>query len=100
MHTSLQGFFSRRLVLTAFGLTIAVIGIVAFAFNSFAAVGGGVGVGVSPNFPSLFNVGDTGVAVSMDITNTSGTTTPIVLDNIFLTPSCGDFNNPCTTSDP
>jgi uncharacterized repeat protein (TIGR01451 family) len=84
----------------AAGLAISGAGLLLFlSASAFAAPGGGVGIGVSPNFPSPVTVGQTGLAASMDVTNTSGTTTPITIDSIFLTPSCGDLNVPCTTPD-
>src|ERR1051326_2919353 len=78
-------------------LTVALISMLFGSMPAFA----GIGISVAPNFPGSVKGGQTGVAASMNITNgSSGGTTTITLDNIYLTPSCGDFSVPCTTADP
>lgn len=64
----------------------------------------GIGVGATPTYPSVVVVGDTNVAVSLTMQNTS--TSPenggtVTLDRIFHNPSCGsDSPNPCSAVSP
>lgn len=96
----IQKFYKKVLVNFTIVTTILATAVgmfTAFTPNAFA----GIGISVAPNFSSPMTAGQTAVPVSMDITNGSGGgTTNIVLDNIYLTPACGDTNVPCTTPDP
>ncbi len=68
-------------------------------FGAPAALAG-TGIGVSPNFPATVTVGDTNVAVSMDVQNTSSADVgSLTLDSIYLTPQCGDTSIPCGAPD-
>ncbi len=84
--------------LALFGGASLVLSFGLFASTAFA----GVGLGVSPNFPSTVAVGDTAVPVSLDITNSStgGDGNPVNLTSISLIPSCGaNSGTSCTSPD-
>ncbi len=71
----------------------AVAGLLA-ASPAFA----GVGVAVAPDFPATILVGQTGVAVGLEITNNSTSDVgPITLSNIRLIPQCGNTDADSTT---
>src|SRR5262245_12247563 len=53
----------------------------------------GIGLGIAPKYPTLVQVGNTGIPVSLSIQNTSSApqnTGNVTLSNIKHTPSCGD----------
>ena len=96
----IQNFSKLRKTATGVGLSLAVMAVALFVGNANFA-DAGTGIGVTPNFPSPVTVGQTGVAVSMDITNNSSADVgALTLDTIHLTPSCGNSSNPCTSADP
>ena len=77
---------SRRLLISsAAALSVAVFPAVLLAAPS------GIGLSVAPTYPSVVQVGQNNLAVSITITN--GSTTPedtgqVTLSNIFHTPAC------------
>jgi hypothetical protein len=56
---------------------------------------GGVGLGATATYPPLVEVGQTNLAVSLAIGNTSNPTQAITLTSIKHTPSCGMSIVPC-----
>lgn len=56
---------------------------------------GGVGLGATPTYPPLVEVGQTNLAVSLNIQNTSSPSQSITLTSIKHTPSCGTSTVPC-----
>jgi hypothetical protein len=58
----------------------------------------GVGLGITPIYPSLVIVGQTGVAAQLSIINNSTGVGPVTLTGITLNPSCLDLV--CATPDP
>lgn len=77
---------SRRLL-----LTWVVIGSSLIALPA----SGGVGLGATATYPPLVEVGQTNLAVSLAISNTSNPTQLITLISIKHTPSCGMSIVPC-----
>jgi len=55
----------------------------------------GVGLTITPVFPSSVTVGQTGAPAELRITNVSGGVGPVTLSNITLTPSCSVNVAPC-----
>jgi len=89
----LRNLFAR----VAIGLVLIVLGVITFAAVSHA----GTGLGVTPNFSTPVNVGDTAVPVSIVVTNNSTSDEGnVTISNFTLIPSCGDNNPGCTTPDP
>ncbi|MGE5297637.1 MAG: hypothetical protein ACM3KM_00550 [Acidobacteriaceae bacterium] len=88
---------SGTMTVLAFATAFSLLGFLFLAHPAYA----GIGISVAPNFPASITAGTTGQAVSMTINNGSTADVGnITLDGIFLTPSCGDSNSPCTTPDP
>src|SRR5215470_4057130 len=72
-----------------YGIGLMALVITAFAEPAFA----GIGLGIAPKYPTLVQVGHTGVPVSISIQNTSSApqnTGNVTLSGIRHTPSCGD----------
>jgi hypothetical protein len=70
----------------------------ATANSASAQVQQGVGLGITPIYPSLVIVGDTGVAAQLSIINNSTGVGSVTLTEITLNPSCLDLV--CATPDP
>jgi hypothetical protein len=84
---------------TAIATIASMVAFGSLVVTNFADAG--TGIGATPNFPSSVTVGDTNVAVSLDITNNSSSDVgALTLDNIYLTPQCGDPSIPCSSPDP
>jgi plastocyanin len=96
MHIIKKGF--RKSSHKAIAL-FAVATVFSFLFMATPAFAG-IGIGVAPNFPDTVNVGNTGIAVALDIQNVSTTGFgSINLTSIKLTPSCGNISFPCNQTD-
>ena len=70
-------------------VSVAVVLVAALSEPALA----GIGLGIAPKYPTLVQVGQTGVPVSLSIQNTSSApqnTGDVTLSNIRHTPSCGD----------
>ena len=67
------------------------------ANSASAQIAQGVGLGITPIYPSLVIVGQTGVAAQLSIINNSTGVGPITLTEITLNPSCVDLL--CVTPD-
>lgn len=88
-----QIFLGKTLAISLLGMVMAL----GLAMTAFA----GIGISVTPDFPTSVAVGDTNVPVNLNITNNSSTdVSSINLTGIFLTPQCGNFTEPCTSADP
>jgi hypothetical protein len=77
-----------RAIRGLFGLVVAVVPFVITMPSAFA----GVGLGVTPSFPTSVTSGDTGIPATLQIFNNSSppdSVNPLTIDNITLTPSCG-----------
>jgi len=87
----------RRLLRLLVAFAVAGAPFVLFVPDAFA----GVGLGVTPNFPSPISVGQTGLPASITIVNNSNgpeAVGNVTLNTITLTPSCGAFtaNTDCS----
>src|SRR5262249_34570208 len=79
----------RRGAFRNYGIGLMALVLTAFAEPAFA----GIGLGIAPRYPTLVQVGHTGVPVSISIQNTSSApqnTGNVTLSGIRHTPSCGD----------
>ncbi len=88
----------KSLAIAGLGLAL-VLSLVLYVNNARA----GVGLGVSPSFPTTVNVGDTNVPVTLAITNNSDGGDGVLVDltSITLIPSCGaNSGSSCTSLDP
>ena len=84
----------RRAAVTQAAACAAVLCVAVTVTPAFA----GVGIGIAPTYPALLEVGQTNVAVSLTITNTSNATEAsgtLTLTKILHTPSCGIDTAPC-----
>src|SRR5262245_55144602 len=71
--------------------SVGVVGVLLAMLTEPALAG--IGLGIAPKYPTLVQVGHTGVPVSLSIQNTSSApqnTGDVTLSNIRHTPSCGD----------
>ncbi len=86
----------KRLGLLIATSAVALLGVV-------PAANAAVGFTVNPNFPSSVNAGQTDQPGSLSFTNDSSAphdAAPVNITSITMTPSCGDFGDPCATPDP
>src|SRR6187549_3696982 len=84
--------------LTVLKTYIAPVALIAGLLSFVTPAYAGLGVGVAPDFPASVTVGQTNLAVGMEITNNSTSDIgPITLSNIRLIPSCGDTDADSTT---
>ncbi|MDQ1427419.1 MAG: hypothetical protein QOK39_895 [Acidimicrobiaceae bacterium] len=84
----MDNLWCRRASRGLVGLVVAVIPFVITMPSAFA----GVGVGVTPTFPTTVSVGDTGIPAALQILNNStppDNVNPVTIDTITLVPSCG-----------
>ena len=88
----------RTLALAAvFALMLLLVPLATANRASAQIIPQGVGLGVTPIYPSLVIVGQTGVAAQLSILNNSAGVGPVTLTEITLNPSCLDLL--CATPD-
>jgi len=87
----------RALALAAVFALVLLLVPLASANRASAQIPQGVGLGVTPIYPSLVIVGQTGVAAQLSILNNSTGVGPVTLTEITLNPSCLDLL--CLTPD-
>ena len=85
-HVTKNARQPRRLLLAWFAIGSSLIALPAW---------GGVGLGATATYPPSVEVGQTDLAVSLDISNTSSPSQSVTLTSIKHTPSCGMTTVPC-----
>lgn len=91
-------YMSNRIGVAAIAVFATFLMALSFGSTAYA----GVGVGVTPNFPTTVTVGANDLAATLAITNNSdgGDGNPLTLNSVKLIPSCGTISGvSCSTPD-